>query len=337
MRTGIFTFICLLFSTLLFANTVTAVTGTASPGDWSAGGSWSSGTVPQSGDLVVIPAGKAVSVSNQVYTSTAPALIIQVAGEIDFHPSGKLDLSSTSTLQLFVGGKIIPQNSASSQLIVLGGVTKYNAANNGTLAGPAFADALSGSSVSGQPLSGFSSGVLPVTFSGFSVKLQNDGVALQWQTANEKSVRDFVVERSDDGGLTWLERSTVAAKGGPASYSFVDRLALHEAALFRIKTRDQDQRFSYSFILNVSNKSNLGVALTPNPVKDQFQVSLSRPPGGTLRFQFIDVFGRVVRTTERDGSQNRFGLSVTGLPKGSYVLLLKDKDQLIGKQTVVVQ
>jgi len=287
MRTGILLSLVRFFPTLLFANTVTAVTTNVSPGDWSAGGSWSSGTVPQSGDLVVIPAGKAVSVSNQVHTSTAPTLIIRVTGELDFHPSGKLDLSSTSTLQLFVGGKIIPQNSASSQLIILGGVTKYNAANNGTLAGPAFADALSGSSVSGQPQSGFSSGVLPVTFTGFSAKLQNDGVVLQWQTVNEKSVRDFVVERSDDGGLTWLERSVVAAKGGPASYSFVDRLTLNEAALFRIKARDQDQRFSYSFVLNVGNKSNLGVALTPNPVKDQFQVSFSRPQAVRYAFSLL--------------------------------------------------
>lgn len=337
MRTGIFTFIFLLFSTCLFANIVTAVTNTATPGDWGDGASWSSGTVPQSGDVVLVPLGKAISVSSQVYSVIAPTLIIQVTGSLNFHPSGRLDLSALSSLQLFVGGKIIPQNSASSQLVTLGGVTKYNAANNGTVTGPAFADVLSGASTSGQPLSGFLLGVLPVKFAGFSAKLQSDGVALQWQTASEEGLRDFTVERSDDGGTNWLSRGVIAAKGAAGFYNFVDRLTVKETALFRIKATDKDQRYSYSSILKVSNKSNISLAITPNPATDHVQVSLANPPGGTLVIRFIDISGRVVRTTERDGSQNSFGLSVAGLQKGNYVLTLSNSDQIIGKQLIVVQ
>ena len=143
MKNSICILLTLSLSVSLFANTITAVTSEASPGDWTDGASWAGGAVPQSGDIVMIPAGKAILISDQVYSLVSPPFIsLRVWGTLNFEPSGKLHLSLLSDIQIFLGGKIKPKNSSSSQLITIGGVTKYNASNNGTIQGPAIANAL---------------------------------------------------------------------------------------------------------------------------------------------------------------------------------------------------
>src|SRR6478735_2108029 len=112
MKTFLLTLTGVLLSGFLFANTITALTNTTSPGDWASGSTWSTGNVPATGDMVVIPGGKAVAVASQVYGTETPKLFIIVTGNLNFEPSGKLNLSSLSYIQLSAGGKIVPKNNA---------------------------------------------------------------------------------------------------------------------------------------------------------------------------------------------------------------------------------
>lgn len=57
--------------------------------------------MPQSGDVVLVPVGKSITVKGSVYAATAASLTIYIYGTLDFDPSGKLNLSSMGVVQLF--------------------------------------------------------------------------------------------------------------------------------------------------------------------------------------------------------------------------------------------
>jgi hypothetical protein len=332
----LFTLIGLLFSISLFAGTITAVTTASSPGDWNSTNTWSEGNIPQSGDKVIIPTGKAVVVQGQIYGSQTPTLFIEVSGTLNFEPSGKLNLSLLSNIQLLIGGKIAPKNGSSSQLITIGGITKYNAANNGTLTGPAFADALSGASVAGQLYSGFNPGVLPVKFISFTAKRISGGALLQWQTAEEQNAEKFSVERSEDGGNSWVQVGEVAARGTAALYSFTNYYTKEETYQYRVKTVDKDQHFAYSTVVQVVKGTAVNLSVAPNPTSGSITIAISKLLTEKESFRLFNTSGQLVKNIPSNSRQGVYTLDLVELPKGAYILALVRENQLIEKQTILL-
>ena len=337
MRTSLFTAISALFCFSAFASTITATTSTSAPGDWNVGSTWSSGTVPQSGDLVIIPLGTGVQVSSHIYPSSVPNLSIEVFGTLNFRPSGKLDLGPASYLQIFLLGKIVPQNTSSSQLVTIGGVTKYNAANNGIVLGPAYANALSGTSTAGAPLSGFDVGVLPIKLAFFSAKESNGVIELQWQTLDEVNADYFEIERSTDGGRTWKVSNITPAKGTAHSYSASDRTFSHGSALYRLRSVDKDGRTSYSSIVRIEKPASSSVIVSPNPAKDVLNINLREQIESGYTIQLMNSLGQPVNTIPCARGRNNYQIDLHSSPKGIYVLAVFNGSRQISKETVVVQ
>jgi hypothetical protein len=68
--------------------------------------------VPKNGDIVIIPAGITISVKGNVYAS-AVKLTTKVNVNLDFNPSGTLNLNSESVVQLYTNNSKIISNSTS--------------------------------------------------------------------------------------------------------------------------------------------------------------------------------------------------------------------------------
>jgi hypothetical protein len=66
---------------------------------WSVDNNWFPVGVPEDGDTVNIPAGLSIKIKGEVYP-VSPCLVIRVYGNIDFDPSGRLELSVNSELSL---------------------------------------------------------------------------------------------------------------------------------------------------------------------------------------------------------------------------------------------
>ena len=102
-----------------------------------------------------------------------------------------------------------------------------------------------------------------VAFAGAIIKdgtlqARSDGndVTIQWGTAQEVSVREFVVERrsGDEGGF--MSIGSVAPKGSNSYYEFVDQTAFKAIASvyqYRIKIVSTDGSATYSKTLTVSH------------------------------------------------------------------------------------
>ena len=319
----------------LFARIITAVTPAAFPSDWASENTWSTGSIPASGDLVLVPESNAVVVRSQVYPVVSPTLIIQVNGVLNFNPSGKLNLSALSMLQLLVGGKIQPKNTSSSQLVTIGGITKFNGANNGPVIGPAFADAWSGESIAGQMYSGFNPWLLPVRLTAFTALSASEGINLHWQTATEENLSHFIVERSYDGGRAWIPCGEVQAKGQLSTYRFIDHASFAGTVSYRLQSKDNGGRSSYSSTILVSLKATTALSIRQDA--SIISATISAEVVEKLLLQLISYTGQPISRIPYRKGQTAYTIPKNGLPKGLYFLVVQNDREIIANQKLLVQ
>lgn len=168
---------------------------------------------------------------------------------------------------------------------------------------------------------------LPLVLGQFFAQKQTDKVVLQWSTASEEGVKQFVVERSSDG-KTYKAIGVVAAVGNSTltqKYSFADAAPFMGANnYYRLLMRDADGNFKYSKFLVVKFDGQLTTALKVNPslVRDILQVQIPDGMKGNIGLHIIDMNGRVISksTIASDGSALNTTLDVSSLIKGVYIL-----------------
>lgn len=163
---------------------------------------------------------------------------------------------------------------------------------------------------------------LPIKLLHFAVREQNGKAVLQWATSQEINSNHFVVERSIDG-INFFEVTKVTAAGNSnntVNYAYVDENAGKGISYYRLKQVDNDGRFTFSAVINVTVKGDSGnISIYPNPVKDRFRLSL--PAGiskGTL--MIYDSRGVVMHRQEVTNGQY---VSAGGWSGGTYYAMVQ--------------
>jgi uncharacterized delta-60 repeat protein len=187
---------------------------------------------------------------------------------------------------------------------------------------------------SGQPkdlaIAAFQNSVgapLPLVLSQFYAQKQTSKVVLQWLTSSEENVKQFVIERSNDG-KAYKAIGTMAAVGNSATtqrYSFTDQSPFMSTNnYYRLLMQDVDGDFKYSkiLIINFDGQLSTSIKVFPNPVKDLLQVQLPNGLNGTVGLQVIDMQGRVVKRNNlaSDGNALNTTMDVSTLTSGVYIL-----------------
>ena len=168
---------------------------------------------------------------------------------------------------------------------------------------------------------------LPLVLSSFIAQKQTNKVVLQWQTSSEEDVKQFVIERSNDG-KTYKAIGTVAATGNSTltrHYSFADQSPyMSSSNYYRLSMQDIDGKSKYSkiLIINFDGLLTTELSIFPNPTKGIAQIQLPDGMKGTVGLQVIDLNGRVVKFTNlaSDGSALNTTLDVSSLTNGVYIL-----------------
>ncbi|MDZ4795041.1 MAG: T9SS type A sorting domain-containing protein [Bacteroidota bacterium] len=126
-------------------------------------------------------------------------------------------------------------------------------------------------------------GVLPLHLLNFTGKKINNNTLLEWKTENEVNVNRFEIQRSDDG-QSFVTVGTVLP--GSASYSFTDAGVFNSKSIvfYRLKSIDDDGKFTYSNIIRLSSQLTTQLSVFPNPVKDVVAVSGLKQNGHLLLF-----------------------------------------------------
>ena len=168
--------------------------------------------------------------------------------------------------------------------------------------------------------------ILPVTISSFNAKLANNRTQLNWTVGTEDNVNRYEVERSQNG-VDFSKVATVTANS-TNSYSTVDAAPQNGVNYYRLKTVDNDGKYSYYGSIQTVKVNSLsieGVKVYPNPVIGiKVSVSMGGSAAGTYQYKLVNTAGVFAQkgTVNYDGAKD---ISfTTTVPSGLYLLHLEN-------------
>ena len=186
--------------------------------------------------------------------------------------------------------------------------------------------------------------VLPVSLLQFKGRKQGENVLLDWITASEIQVNRFEIEKSKDG--TVFEKiGAVAATGNSytnQSYTFTDNNPFATVNYYRLKTVDNDGKFTYSTTLVFLGNQPGNVVIekiTPNPFKDAITIEMLLQQKQPLKIQIIDIAGRAVSTKVFIGlpGKNYIGYNgLSGLTGGIYFIKIITADAVLQQRVLKI-
>jgi hypothetical protein len=168
---------------------------------------------------------------------------------------------------------------------------------------------------------------LPAELFNFRGRLLNVGdVLLEWETANEKNVSHFEIEKSHDKSNFVYTGKTIA-KGNTAMnnlYDFIDTNPYDGSNYYRLKIMDIDQQYTYSNVILIQkNVLNTSIAaMYPNPAFNMINIDLNIAKTEKTSIQLLDMTGRLVRefnvTLEKGFATHSIDLA--SIAKGQYMI-----------------
>ncbi len=175
------------------------------------------------------------------------------------------------------------------------------------------------------------SGVLPVTLIAFTANVSGDMATLYWKTANEQSLRQFELQRSQDGN-NWQTAVVVSANGnagGSGEYRTVQALTAG-VNYFRLKPIDLDGRHTFSNILRIKKDDRESLVVYPNPARENITVNM--PGRGVATLRIFNSTG--VPVVSKTVSENYFTVNTSNLSPGMYTIEVSRDGEVFHKKII---
>ena len=182
--------------------------------------------------------------------------------------------------------------------------------------------------------------LLPLNLISFTGRRNTNGAQLNWTTTDEKGVKNFELQRSEDGiKYTTIHQEAASNNGLQQQYSYLDNesIVLNAKAplYYRLKMNDVDGKSSYSkVVLITSAKNEPAILLYPNPVVGgTMYVQMAGSTGATKALQIEDISGRMCskQIVNSVNSNTTISMDVSKLAAGLYRLVIINK----GSATIV--
>lgn len=164
--------------------------------------------------------------------------------------------------------------------------------------------------------------ILPITLEYLTAKLSVKGIDVSWKTSSETKNKKFDLQRSNDG-INWDIITSVDAKQttSGSTYSFIDKSPLIGVNYYRLAQHDIDGKVNYTGVTsaNFDLKSN-ELVIYPNPIINQFNVSLSGHENKIFKIALFDLNGQLA--DEKQVIANNSGLTFNlnkALKPGIYI------------------
>lgn len=171
---------------------------------------------------------------------------------------------------------------------------------------------------------------LPLNLLSFTAQVQEPrAVKVKWQTAQEKNIKQYEVQRSADG-INWNVIANVPAQATGSNqqdYQITDYPEYQGQWFYKLKIVEQDAQVSYSPTAKVllQNKSNSVWQVYPNPAKDY--VVIENAAVTNAQFKLLNSMGQVVNSNiQIENGQSRLELST--LSNGIYFIMTDDMERI---------
>lgn len=174
--------------------------------------------------------------------------------------------------------------------------------------------------------------VLPVKLTSFTAGSFKNDVKVQWQSVEETNLKQYIVQRSEDG-VHFTDIGSILpsyVQTGSMNYLFTDTNAIinHSGVpslYYRLKTLGQNGDFTYSIVDAVSlpKKSGFITNLYPNPFTNKINLVVNSATDNYLDAVITGVKGEVLTNTKIKISRGPSNVSIPNLErlrKGVYFL-----------------
>jgi hypothetical protein len=155
-------------------------------------------------------------------------------------------------------------------------------------------------------------------------------ITMEWNTADEANAREYVVEKSTDGGKTFAPLSTVTASGNKAVYELSDKRA-ETTTFYRVTVLGKDGSKITSDVLAVKGLVKLNVY--PNPVMNQLVMQHPQAEAGAT-VQVVSIDGRQLFTQNIQQGAVQTTVNVSKLIPGNYMVVLNMNGQRQSKSFI---
>jgi hypothetical protein len=165
----------------------------------------------------------------------------------------------------------------------------------------------------------------------FNVTKQNKNALLSWATATEHDNDYFGIERSTNG-YTFTEIGRKEGKGNSNEttvYNYTDNNLPAGTYYYRLRQVDFNGRFNHSDIVAVTFSDDNGMAVYPNPTKNEVFVSLSENTQTDATIELFDNIGRLILKQYLPQGVNSSSVNLSELPNGYYFLRLTNGNQTV--------
>jgi N-acetylneuraminic acid mutarotase len=181
---------------------------------------------------------------------------------------------------------------------------------------------------------------LPLKLLVFDGSLIHSQAKLRWESENEQDLREYVVEKSDDG-FHFQPLATVPARNTATwqQYHFTDMNAFHAASskiFYRLRVTETDGKSSLSSVLRFDNrKDGISLQLYPNPASEQLFLRFTSGSKGITAYQIFDMRGaKLISGQVAVGpGQQTCPLDIRSLAPGQYMLRLQGEESGVIKFT----
>lgn len=310
-----------------------AVCNAVVSGDWSNPATWSCGSQPGCGDLIIIPAGITVSIDVHVNLdenstpTCSTATVIQVYGTLDFSTGKKMYLACGSSVEIFPGGSMNPgSGGGSSNLLYICQSEQWKAGD-----GP-----VTGYSRFGPPV------VLSLEFKGMSTKRDYRTLQVKWLTDSEENNTEFRLEFSIDG-KTWNQSIIVESIGDHTdefeySVEFDQSHDFFFSKYVKLTSIDENSEEKFLTISEVDHPLILATCY-PNPVMSGRKIQIQgKGLDDSLDYQLIlyNSSGKIHALGTGLGIELSAGkeIEING-ESGIYFLEIKGTAQVIREKIIV--
>jgi murein tripeptide amidase MpaA len=163
---------------------------------------------------------------------------------------------------------------------------------------------------------------LPVEFTSFTGRLQNDGtIRLDWAAITDAQHDHFEIQKSSDGAGF----ATIANGPSAPPYWGIDTAPGLGNNFYRIKQVDKDGTITYSSVVNVVYQPvAMNVMIYPNPVTDKLNIRVDGQAGETYTMTIQDVTGRLL-LSEKIIAGIIKTIDCKRLPAQLYILTLRNQ------------
>ena len=165
---------------------------------------------------------------------------------------------------------------------------------------------------------------LPVKLFSFEGEKMQQANSITWKTFEETNIKNYELQRSDNG-QQFIKITSVPSKAGTTnSYSFLDN-AVNAATpyYYRLKIINSDNSFSYSStILIKADKESSNIIIFPNPAVDMINANFVLDKQTRCKVAILNAAGAIVKTAAPplfEKGNNNYSISVKNLPAGEYI------------------